>query len=74
MTEVVGLHTRLKPGAEAEFEALHRHVWPDVLAAIRRAGIERWLIFRDGLDQWKHFESWLAPLRAALGDSPTRYR
>jgi tetratricopeptide (TPR) repeat protein len=25
-------------------------------------------IFRDGLDQWRHFEPWLAPLKAALGD------
>jgi L-rhamnose mutarotase len=50
MTELVGLHTRLKPGAEAAYEALHRQVWPDVLAAIRGVGIERWLIFRDGLD------------------------
>jgi len=24
-------------------------------------------IFRDGLDQWKNFEPWLEPLRAALG-------
>jgi len=25
-------------------------------------------INREGLDQWKHFESWLAPLRERLGD------
>ncbi len=25
-------------------------------------------IFRDGLDQWRHFEPWLGPLKAALGD------
>jgi sulfotransferase family protein len=24
-------------------------------------------IFRDGLEQWRHYESWLEPLRAALG-------
>jgi hypothetical protein len=24
-------------------------------------------IFRDGVDQWRHFEPWLAPLKAALG-------
>jgi tetratricopeptide (TPR) repeat protein len=24
-------------------------------------------IFRDGLDQWRHFERWLGPLKAALG-------
>ncbi len=26
-------------------------------------------IFREGLDQWKHFEPWLGPLKAALGDA-----
>ena len=31
-------------------------------------------IFRDGLDQWKNYEKWLDPLRAALGDAPARYR
>jgi hypothetical protein len=31
-------------------------------------------IFREGLDQWKHFEPWLDPLTAALGDALTHYR
>jgi tetratricopeptide (TPR) repeat protein len=31
-------------------------------------------INRDGLDQWKNFETRLGPLRAALGDALTRYR
>ena len=31
-------------------------------------------IFRDGLDQWRHFEPWLDSLKAALGDAPGRYR
>jgi predicted Zn-dependent protease len=31
-------------------------------------------IFRDGLDQWKNYETWLEPLRAALGDALIRYR
>jgi len=31
-------------------------------------------IFREGLEQWKHYEPWLGPLRAALGDALTRYR
>jgi tetratricopeptide (TPR) repeat protein len=31
-------------------------------------------IFREGLDQWKHYEPWLAPLRDALGDALQRYR
>ena len=37
--------------------------------SIRTASSEqvRRPIFRDGLDQWKHFEPWLGPLKAALG-------
>jgi tetratricopeptide (TPR) repeat protein len=31
-------------------------------------------IFREGLDQWKHYEPWLGPLREGLGDALTRYR
>ncbi len=31
-------------------------------------------IFRDGLEQWRPFEPWLAPLRDALGDALVRYR
>jgi hypothetical protein len=37
--------------------------------AVRTASSEqvRQPIFRDGVDQWQHFEAWLAPLKAALG-------
>ena len=31
-------------------------------------------IFRDSLDQWKTYEPWLEPLKAALGDAVERYR
>ena len=31
-------------------------------------------IFRDGLDAWRPYEPWLAPLREALGDAVDRYR
>lgn len=46
----VGVHTRLKPGMEERYDRAHAAVWPEVLEAIRRVGVERWLIFRDGLD------------------------
>jgi tetratricopeptide (TPR) repeat protein len=29
---------------------------------------------RNGLDQWRHFEPWLEPLKEALGDALHRYR
>jgi tetratricopeptide (TPR) repeat protein len=31
-------------------------------------------LYSEGLDQWKHFEPWLGPLKEALGDALTRYR
>jgi tetratricopeptide (TPR) repeat protein len=31
----------------------------------------RWPIGREGLDQWRHYEPWLGPLRDALGDALT---
>ncbi|WP_299171957.1 tetratricopeptide repeat-containing sulfotransferase family protein [uncultured Brevundimonas sp.] len=31
-------------------------------------------IGRDGLDQWRRYEPWLGPLKAALGDALTGYR
>jgi Sulfotransferase family len=44
--------------------------------SVRTASSEqvRQPIFREGLDQWRHFEPWLAPLREALGDALERYR
>jgi len=44
--------------------------------SVRTASSEqvRQPIFREGLDQWRHFEPWLGPLREALGDALTRYR
>jgi len=52
----IGLHTRLKPGAEERYEAAHGAVWPDVLAAMHRVGIRKWLIFRDGLELFHYIE------------------
>jgi tetratricopeptide (TPR) repeat protein len=31
-------------------------------------------IFRDGLDQWRHYQPWLKSLEEALGDALVRYR
>jgi len=44
--------------------------------SIRTASSEqvRQPIYREGLEQWRHFEPWLGTLRDALGDAVTRYR
>jgi tetratricopeptide (TPR) repeat protein len=44
--------------------------------SVRTASSEqvRQPIFREGLDQWKHYECWLAPLKDALGKALVLYR
>ncbi len=44
--------------------------------SIRTASSEqvRQPIYSDSIDQWRHFEPWLGPLRTALGDALTSYR
>jgi predicted Zn-dependent protease len=44
--------------------------------SIRTASSEqvRQAIYREGLEHWKHFEPWLAPLRSALGNALSDYR
>ena len=44
--------------------------------SVRTASSEqvRQPIYREGLDQWRHYEPWLQSLREALGDALIRYR
>jgi tetratricopeptide (TPR) repeat protein len=44
--------------------------------SVRTASSEqvRQPLYREGLDQWRHYEPWLGRLREALGDALTRYR
>jgi len=51
-------------------------VFHETQRSVRTASSEqvRQAINREGLDQWKHFEPWLGPLKDALGDALTRYR
>jgi predicted Zn-dependent protease len=43
--------------------------------AVRTASSEqvRRPIFRDAMDQWRHYEPWLGPLKQALGEALERY-
>jgi len=54
-------------GLEFEANCLEFH---KTERSVRTASSEqvRRPIFREGLDQWRNFEPWLGPLRAALGD------
>ena len=37
---------RLKPGAGPDYDAAHRHVWPEMLDLLRRSGVSEYSIFR----------------------------
>ncbi len=62
-------HCRL--GLEPACLDFHRTV-----RSVRTASSEqvRQPIYREGLEQWRHYERWLGPLRAALGDAVDLYR
>ena len=71
----VGLHTRLKPGCEERYEQYHRAVWPEVIEAIKRSGVRRYLIFRDGLDLFHFIEcDDYAQAIAQIASDPTSMR
>jgi tetratricopeptide (TPR) repeat protein len=73
--DLEGSVRRLLDYCELEFEPacleFHR-----TERSVRTASSEqvRQPIYREGLDQWRHYEPWLQPLREALGDAITRYR
>ena len=53
---LIALHTRLRPGAEAEYDRVHAVV-PDPLdREIRASGVTAWHIWRDGLDLFHAIE------------------
>jgi L-rhamnose mutarotase len=41
---------RLKADAIEEYERVHQHVWPELLAKIKEAGISKYSVFRRGQD------------------------
>ncbi|WP_067811678.1 L-rhamnose mutarotase [Actinomadura kijaniata] len=67
----IALHTRLKPGREEEYEAAHREVPAELVAAIRAAGARDWTIWRSGPDLFHVLDcDDYAALLAALADLP----
>ena len=55
--ERVGFTMRLLPGQEAEYRRRHAAVWPEMLDALRTAGIRNYSIFRHGNEVFGYFES-----------------
>jgi L-rhamnose mutarotase len=50
----IALHTRLKPGKEAEYESIHAVIPSELDALLRATGVRSWRIYRTGRDLF-HF-------------------
>jgi L-rhamnose mutarotase len=42
----VAFYLKLRKGAEQAYDESHRHVWPEMLALLKRSGISEYSIFR----------------------------
>ena len=57
MTERRGFVLQVKPGRIEEYVDAHRHVWPEMVEALRTAGIRNYTIFRAGNEMFGYFEA-----------------
>jgi L-rhamnose mutarotase len=48
---------RVRPDKIDEYVAAHRNVWPELLDALRAAGIRNYTIFRNGNEMFGYFEA-----------------
>lgn len=57
MTQRVAFVLRVRAEKIDEYVAAHRNVWPEMLDALRAAGIRNYSIFRDGNQVFGYFET-----------------
>ena len=71
MVESIALHTRLKPGAELAYREAHANIPPELVSALKGAGVLNWRIWRSGLDLFHvvDVDDYQA-MRRALADHP----
>ena len=48
MSETIVLHTRLKPGAAQAYADAHAAIPPELVAALKEAGVSNWRIWQSG--------------------------
>lgn len=48
---------RVKPGRVEDYVAAHAAVWPELIEALREAGVRNYSIFRDGSRMFGYFEA-----------------
>lgn len=65
----------VRPGYEEEYKRRHDEIWPEMLDALRHAGIRNYNIFRHGLTLFGYFETDdLAASQAAISAEPVNTR
>lgn len=71
----VALHSILRPGHEAAYDAAHAAIPDDLVASFERVGIHDWQIWRSGRDLFHLVEcdDFAAAMRA-LDDDPANLR
>ena len=47
----------IRPGYEVEYVRRHQEIWPEMVEALRSAGIRNYSIFRHGLTLFGYFET-----------------
>jgi L-rhamnose mutarotase len=57
MTQRSGFVLRVKPDRVDDYVRAHAEVWPELLAALKDAGIRNYTIFRAGNQMFGYFES-----------------
>jgi L-rhamnose mutarotase len=57
MTQRTGFVLHVRPDKIEEYVEAHRHVWPEMLDALRGAGIRNYTIFRAGETVFGYFEA-----------------
>jgi L-rhamnose mutarotase len=73
--ERVGFTMRLLPGQEAEYRRRHAAVWPEMLDALKVAGVRDYSIFLHGIDLFAYLEvDDFARFRASMAASDVNDR
>jgi L-rhamnose mutarotase len=66
MTQRTGFVLHVRPDKIEEYVSAHRNVWPEMLDALRAAGIRNYTIFRAGTSVFGYFEAEDLDFAAAL--------
>jgi L-rhamnose mutarotase len=57
MTQRTGFVLQVRPDKIDDYVEAHRHVWPEMLHALRASGIRNYTIFRSGTSVFGYFEA-----------------